>query len=175
LLFLAVFVLNVLPAFAPPTWATMSFIGLAIPNVDFILFALVAAIAATSGRLVLAKLSRALLRQKILSDQTRQNIDAIRLGIESRPALRHVLRLRFQPSPVELSVYCIWPNITAARVFRFVVLYWAVRELCFLDQDGLNSGRLVGLEFVRIDALLRRLLYCVAAAARPRDLLLYAA
>jgi hypothetical protein len=29
---IVVFVLNVLPAFAPPTWTTMSFIGLAIPK-----------------------------------------------------------------------------------------------------------------------------------------------
>ncbi len=87
LLFIVVFVLNVLPAFAPPTWTTMSFIGLAIPNVDFVLFALIAATAATLGRVVLGKLSRALVRQKLLSEQTRHNVDAIRLGIESRRAI----------------------------------------------------------------------------------------
>ena len=97
------------------------------------------------------------------SDKTKRRSDWARYRESASNYLRHVLRLRFQPSPVELSVYCIWPNITAAR------------ELCFLDQDGLNSGRLVGLGLVRIGALLRRLLYCVAAAARPRDLLLYAA
>ena len=71
-LFIVVFVLNVLPAFAPPTWTTMSFIGLAIPNIDVLLLAAVAAIAAT----VLAKLSRALVRQRLLTENSRRNIDA---------------------------------------------------------------------------------------------------
>ena len=53
-LFIVVFVLNLLPAFAPPTWTTMSFIGFTIPGINFYLFAAVAAIAATSGRIVLA-------------------------------------------------------------------------------------------------------------------------
>ena len=65
LLFVVVFVLNLLPAFAPPTWTAMSFIGLTIPKIDFVLTALVAATAATSGRIVLAKLSRVLVRQKL--------------------------------------------------------------------------------------------------------------
>ena len=55
----------------------MSFIGLTIPKIDFVLTALVAATAATCGRIVLAKLSRVLVRQKFLSEQTQQNVDAI--------------------------------------------------------------------------------------------------
>ena len=55
-LFIVIFMLNVLPAFAPPTWTTMSFIGLAVPDERYILLSIVAAIAATSGRIVLAKI-----------------------------------------------------------------------------------------------------------------------
>jgi hypothetical protein len=47
---IVVFVLNVLPAFAPPTWTTMSFSGLAIPNNNSMLLSLVAATAAKAGR-----------------------------------------------------------------------------------------------------------------------------
>ena len=68
ILFIAVFVLNVLPAFAPPTWTTMSFIGLAIPNIDVLLLASIAAVSATCGRIVLAKLSRTIVRQRFLSE-----------------------------------------------------------------------------------------------------------
>ena len=64
--FFVVFVLNVLPAFAPPTSTTMSFIGLTIPNNNFILLSVVAAIAATFGRIVSAKLSRTLVRRRLL-------------------------------------------------------------------------------------------------------------
>ena len=60
------------------------YLGKGVLAVQIVQASLVAAIAATSGRLVLAKLSRALVRQKILSDQTKQNVDAIRLGIDGR-------------------------------------------------------------------------------------------
>ena len=79
---IVVFVLNVLPAFAPPTWTTMSFIGLAFPNNNSMLLSLVAATAATAGRIVLAKLSRGLMRRTMLSEEERRNIDNIRFGIE---------------------------------------------------------------------------------------------
>ena len=79
LLFGVVFVLNLLPAFAPPTWTAMSFIGLTIPEIDFIWIALVAATAATCGRIVLAKLSH-ILCGKIVEEQARHNVDAITLG-----------------------------------------------------------------------------------------------
>ena len=69
-LFVVVFVVNVLPAFAPPTWTTMSFIGLTIPNVNVVLLAVVAATAATSGRIVLANLSRDSCGERLLSEQS---------------------------------------------------------------------------------------------------------
>lgn len=87
LLFIVVFLLNLLPAFAPPTWTAMSFIGLTIPNIDLISLTVVAATAATFGRICLAKLSRAIVRQRLLSERTRANIDAIRTGIEARPTI----------------------------------------------------------------------------------------
>jgi hypothetical protein len=68
-LFIVVFALNLLPAFAAPTWTTMSFIGLGIPNIDVVLLALVAATAATCGRVLMAKFSRALVRQRLLTEQ----------------------------------------------------------------------------------------------------------
>src|SRR5690348_5209156 len=83
-LFIVVFVLSVLPAFAPPTWTTMSFVGLAIPNIDVLLLASVAAVAATCGRIVLAKLSRTLVRQRLLTEESRRNVDALKIGIEKQ-------------------------------------------------------------------------------------------
>jgi membrane protein YqaA with SNARE-associated domain len=128
LLFVVVFALNVLPAFAPPTWATMSFIGLAIPNVDFILFALVAAIAATSGRIVLARLSRTLLRKRLLSEQTRQNVDAIRLGIESRPAITFGTFLGYAFSPLPSNYLFIAYGLTSLPI-AFLALPFFVGRL----------------------------------------------
>lgn len=115
-LFLVVFVLNVLPAFAPPTWTTMSFVGLAIPNNNFILLSVVAAIAATSGRIVLAKLSRKFVRRRLLSEEARRNVDAIRLGIESRPALTFSTFLGYALSPLPSNYLFIAYGLTSLPI-----------------------------------------------------------
>jgi membrane protein DedA with SNARE-associated domain len=97
---IVVFVLNVLPAFAPPTWTTMSFIGLAIPNMDLLLLAAVAAVAATCGRIVLAKLSRQIVRQRLLTEQSRRNVDAIKTAIENQGAMTFGTFLGYSLSPL---------------------------------------------------------------------------
>ena len=48
-LFFVVFALNIVPAFAPPTWLTLSFVGLAVPSVNVVALAAVGATAATLG------------------------------------------------------------------------------------------------------------------------------
>lgn len=164
---------GVLPAFAPPTWATMSFIGLAIPNVDFILFALVAAIAATSGRLVLAKLSRALVRQKILSDQTKQNVDAIRLGIESRPAITFGTFLGYAFSPLPSNYLFIAYGLTSLPlaflglpflIGRFVSYAFWTRTAStvgdWLDWDLSESAPYFIAYFIASQLLLVPAIYC---------------
>jgi len=115
-LFVVVFALNVLPAFAPPTWTTMSFIGLAIPGNDFIVLSVVAATAATAGRVVLAKSSRVLLRRRWLSEEARRNVDAIRIGIEHRPALTFGTFLGYALSPLPSNYLFIAYGLTSLPV-----------------------------------------------------------
>src|SRR5262249_23108616 len=113
-LFIVVFVLNVLPAFAPPTWVTMSFIGLAIPSIDVLLLAAVAAVGATCGRIVLAKLSRQIVRQKLLTEQSQRKVDAIKTAIENKASSNdwYIPRLFAQPVAIQLSVYCLRIDLT---------------------------------------------------------------
>ncbi len=115
-LFIVVFALNVLPAFAPPTWTTMSFVGFAIPNNNFVLLSFVAAIAATSGRVVLANFSRALVRRRLLSDESRRNVDAIRIGIERRPALTFGTFLGYALSPLPSNYLFIAYGLTSLPI-----------------------------------------------------------
>lgn len=115
-LFVVVFVLNVLPAFAPPTWTTMSFIGLAIPNIDVLLLASVAATAATCGRIVLAKLSRGIVRQRLLSEQSRRNVDAIKIGIENRRAMTVGTFLGYALSPLPSNYLFIAYGLTSLPI-----------------------------------------------------------
>jgi len=115
-LFIMVFVLNVLPAFAPPTWTTMSFIGLAIPNIDVLLLASVAAVAATCGRIVLAKLSRGIVRQRFLSEQSRRNVDAIKTAIENRRAMTIGTFLGYSLSPLPSNYLFIAYGLTSLPI-----------------------------------------------------------
>jgi len=115
-LFFAVFVLNLMPAFAPPTWTAMTFIGLAIPNIDVLLLALVAATAATCGRVLLAKLSRALVRQRLLTEQARRNVDAIKIGIENRRAMTVGTFLGYALSPLPSNYLFIAYGLTSLPI-----------------------------------------------------------
>lgn len=100
LIFLAIFVLNVVPMFAPPTWSVLSFLAIRLES-NLVLLAVVGAVAATLGRLVLAKLSRVIIRQKILSDATRENIDLVkgRLASKTKLTLGALLFYAFSPFP----------------------------------------------------------------------------
>lgn len=100
LIFVIVFLLNLIPAFSPPTWMVFSFIGFNYPASHVIELALIGAVAATAGRLVLAKLARVIIRQRFLSGDTKRNIDAIREYLEGRETLTFSLMLFYAFSPL---------------------------------------------------------------------------
>lgn len=131
LLFVVVFALNLLPAFAPPTWTAMSVIGLAMPEINFVLVALVAAIAATSGRIVLAKLSRVLVRQRLLSDQIRRNVDAVRLGMESRPLMTFGTVLGYSISPLPSNYLFIAYGLTSLPIAFLALPFFVGRVVSY--------------------------------------------
>jgi membrane protein YqaA with SNARE-associated domain len=130
-LFVAVFVLNLLPAFAPPTWTTMSFIGLAIPNVDALLLAFVAATAATCGRIVLAKLSRLIVRQKLLNERARRNVDAIKVGIENRQAVTLGAFLGYSLSPLPSNYLFIAYGLTSLPIAFLALPFFVGRFVSY--------------------------------------------
>jgi hypothetical protein len=130
-LFVVIFLLNLLPAFAPPTWMAMSFIGLTIPGIDFISFAVVAAAAATFGRVTLAKLSRAIVRQKLLSQQTRCNVDAIRHGIEGRPITTFGTFLTYAFSPLPSNYLFIAYGLTSLPIAFLAVPFFVGRLVSY--------------------------------------------
>ncbi|MGN6650772.1 hypothetical protein [Trinickia sp.] len=87
ILFVVVLLINLMPAFGPPTWMAMSWVGFNVPGGDPFLFALVAASAATLGRLILAIFARKLVRGRLMRDSDRQNIDVVRVWLERHRTL----------------------------------------------------------------------------------------
>src|ERR1039457_5298698 len=130
LLFVAVFLLNIIPAFAPPTAMALSYAGFRYPLHSITLLAFVGAIAATLGRLTLAKLSRVIVRQKLMSESTRENIDVLKEGLEKRRKLTFSVCLFY--------AFCPLPSNFLFIAYGLTSLEWKLIAIPFF------LGRFVG-------------------------------
>jgi membrane protein YqaA with SNARE-associated domain len=135
--------LNVIPAFAPPTWMVLAFVGFEFPETNPLLFALVAAVAATLGRLTLAKLSHWLLREKLLSETHRTNIDVIKARLEQRTALTFGLFLFYAFSPLPSNFLFIAYGLTGLPLLRVTLPFFIGRTVSytFFIMGGAAAGR----------------------------------
>ena len=172
LVFGVVFALNLLPAFAPPTWMTLSFIGLTALIVHPVTIALVGATAAMLGRVTLAKFSRVIVRQRVLSDATRQNIDTIRRGINDRKGLTFSAFLAFAFSPLPSNYLFIAYGLTALPIVFLALPFFIGRLASYtfwittasavgdrLDLDPVESAPYFWAYFVLSQLLLVPIIY----------------
>ena len=149
-LFAIIFVLNSLPAFAPPTWIVLSAIGLSSPDENPWLTALVAATAATAGRLVLAKLACSIVRQRWLSARTKENIDLVKDRLATRPTMTFGGFLAYTCSPFPSNALFIAYGLTslplapvalASFIGRFVTYsVWVVMAMEVAHQAMPDQG-----------------------------------
>jgi uncharacterized membrane protein YdjX (TVP38/TMEM64 family) len=127
LLFGLIFGLNLIPAFAPPTWMALAFIGFEFPATNPVLLALTGATAATLGRLTLAKLSHWLLREKLLSEAHRKNIDTIKERLQKRTVLTMGLFLFYAFSPLPSNFLFIAYGLTGLPLLRVALPFFMGR------------------------------------------------
>ena len=130
-LFLAVFTLNVIPAFAPPTWLVFSFLGLKYPLFNGIEVALTGAVAATLGRLTLAVLSRVIVRGKFLNEATKQNVDSIRVGLEGKRKLTFGVLLFYAFSPFPSNYLFIAYGLTTLDLRLIALPFFLGRSVSY--------------------------------------------
>lgn len=148
-LFLVVYVLNLIPAFAPPTWMVFSFLGFRHHMRHVEGFALTGALAATMGRLTLAKFSRAIIRQKVLSEESRQNIAAIREGLQGRKRLTFSVFLFYAFSPFPSNYLFIAYGLTTME-WRLIAVPFFLGRLVSYSFWGMTSsvvGRWLAVEW----------------------------
>lgn len=131
LIFLVVYLLNLIPAFAPPTWMVFSFIGFQYAPVNVTALALTGGLAATLGRLTLAKMSRTIIRQKFLSDDTKRNIDAIREGIQDKRKITFSVFLFYAFSPLPSNYLFIAYGLTALELKLIAVPFFIGRSVSY--------------------------------------------
>ena len=131
LLFLVVFALNVVPAFAPPTWMAMSLFGFRNPDTNLWLVALVAATAATGGRVVLAHLAQRVVHSRWAGPATRDNLAVVAKMIERRRAASIVAFLLFAFSPLPSNVLFLAYGLTTAPLYLLAIPFFIGRVVSY--------------------------------------------
>jgi len=172
LVFLTVLLLNMIPAFAPPTWMVFSFLGLRFPEHAGFLLAVTGALAATLGRCILAKMSRVIVRRQWLSATSRNSVDSLKAEIEKRPRLTFGLLLFFAFTPLPSNSVFIAYGLTTMRILRIAFpfflgrfvsyVFWAKSGALLSRKFDLNEGATFGyfsLYFVATQIALIALVY----------------
>ena len=173
LLFALIFGLNLIPAFAPPTWMALALVGFRYHDTSAMLLAGTGAAAATLGRLTLARLSHRLLRRKLLSDAHRANIDVIKNRLEARRTLKAGLFLFYAFSPLPSNFLFIAYGLTGLPLLRVALPFFVGRLASYgffiasgaaigrhLEIDSLMSGAYAAAWFIGTQLLILGGLYC---------------
>lgn len=98
-IFIIIFLFNLAPVFTPPTWMILSYIQFTY-HPHFLALAITGAVAATVGRLLLARLANVIVRDRFLSRKTISNLNVIRDQIRERPRLTFSIFLFYAFSPL---------------------------------------------------------------------------
>ena len=131
LLFVTVFVLNVIPAFAPPTWMALSLFGFRNPYVQPWLVALIAAIAATGGRVVLARFAQDIADSGWLGPRLRDSLSALAETIERRRATSALAFLLFAFSPLPSNALFLAYGLTRAPLILLALPFFVGRVVSY--------------------------------------------
>jgi hypothetical protein len=145
LVFVIVLALNVIPAFAPPTWMIFSFLGFRFPQYAGWPLAVTGALAATLGRCILARVSRGILRQHWLGEAARQNVDTVRDELLKRPRLTFSVLLSYALSPLPSNVVFIAYGLTTMKILRIAIPFFVGRSASYVfwfSSAAVVSGRL---------------------------------
>ncbi len=100
LTFVSVFAFNLAPAFTPPTWMVLAYITV-VHHPARLVLAAVGAVAATCGRMGLARCSTWLVRHRLLAARTIANVDVVaeRVRGHRRMTSGAMLFYAFSPLP----------------------------------------------------------------------------
>jgi membrane protein YqaA with SNARE-associated domain len=127
IIFAAVYFLNIIPAFAPPTWIVISIIGYNHSQLNPISLALTAAFAATLGRITLATLSTSIIRNKLLNSRTKENIDVIKRVLERRKSQTVGALLLYSFTPLPSNYLFIAYGLTSLPIKLIAVPFFIGR------------------------------------------------
>ena len=165
---IVVFVINLAPAFMPPTWSILAFFAITF-GLPLVPLAIGGAVAATAGRYALALASRRGGR-RFLSAGQRDNLSALGTWIDTKGRLAApIAMLIYSFGPIPSNQLFIAAGLTTANLlpiagaflagrllsytFWVGTAHFAVTRLGDLFAAELRNGALVGLQLLALAAL----------------------
>lgn len=123
-----VFGINLMPAFAPPTWTVLVYFAVRY-DLPVPLLVAVGAVCAASGRLVLGTIARR--SRGRFSEERIKNLDALRTLAEQRRATSFGALMLFAISPLPSASLFIAAGITGMRLLPLTVAFFAGRIVSY--------------------------------------------
>src|SRR6185369_11100580 len=121
----------------------VSFIAVRFSS-NIVILAILSAVAATLGRLLLAKLSTVIVRRKFLHEETRRNIDVVKTRLESNTRLTFGLFLFYAFSPLPSNHLFIAYGLTDLKL-KLIAIPFLLGRAVFYSFVALTASRVAQL------------------------------
>ena len=125
-----IFIFNIIPAFAPPTWMTLSFFYITNPQNIFLLV-LIGVTASTAGRYALAKGSRKFL-QRFGTKKKKKQMKLLEKKLHEKPWKVFIFTLLFSLSPLPSNALFIALGATKTKLREVVAGFFVGRTISYL-------------------------------------------
>ncbi len=125
-----VFIINIIPAFAPPTWIVLSYFYISNPQ-DIFLLILIGVTASTVGRYVLAKFSGKVFF-KFASEQKKIEVEKIRKRLHKRNFAKFMVSFIFAIGPLPSNAFFIAVGSTKMRMREILSGFFLGRLISYL-------------------------------------------
>lgn len=125
--FIFIFLLNTIPIFGPPTWMVLSFISFFydVPSLPFFIF--VALCAATLGRVVLTLSSKHIIRNRLLGERYKKNMEYLKIHLEKKPHLTSFVFFIEAFTPIPSDQFFIAYGLTGMKLRYALVPFFIAR------------------------------------------------
>ena len=170
--FVIIFLLNLIPILGPPTWTILSFISFTYPIPSLPLFIFVALCASTLGRIVLTLSSKHIIRNHLLGDKYRKNMDYLRRRLEKRPHFASIVFFIEAFTPLPSDQFFIAYGLTGMKLRYALVPFFVARIFTYsfwtytaseasksIWANSLTHLSFLGWSFILAEILLLFLLY----------------
>ncbi len=129
-IFILVTVTNIIPVFMPATWTILTFLSV-VYDIPFVPISIVGAVAATTGRLILARLTRSA-GHRFMNKKTAHNIDQVRTYLEKRKHVAFILFLSYAFTPLPTNQLFIAYGLTDMKLRYLAVPFFVGRIASYL-------------------------------------------